>query len=116
MAGLLQSLDATRDQAGGKQRLLGKPDVEMHPGLFEIAAAVGELLGEHEVVHVLPVLAEQSPGVGDQGVEVRFALLRGFGVGALPGRASRGCRDDAGQRPQVALACAASICRAISRT
>ena len=34
------------------------------------------------LVHVMPVAAQQRLGPGDQGVEVQFALLLGFVVGA----------------------------------
>jgi hypothetical protein len=93
MTAFVEPLDATRDQAGGKQRLLGKPDVEMHAGLFEIAAAVRELLGEHEVVHVLPFLAEQLLGIGDQRIEVGSHAVARRRRRCVRDRAGRGCRD-----------------------
>jgi hypothetical protein len=55
----------------------------MHTGLFEVATTVGQLLGEHEVMDVLPLFAEQVLGIDDQGIELRFALLRSLRVGTL---------------------------------
>ena len=46
----------------------------MHAELGEVVAAVAELLGQGEVVHVGVVVAEQALGVGDQRVEVRLGV------------------------------------------
>ncbi|EXI74510.1 MAG: hypothetical protein AW07_01741 [Candidatus Accumulibacter sp. SK-11] len=104
MTRLRQSLDAARDQAGGEQRLLGEPDVEVHAGFLEIAAAVGQLLGEDEIMYVLPLLAEQHAGVGDQRVEVRLPLAGGVGVGTQGVRQARRAGGELGQRPLIARA------------
>ncbi len=46
----------------------------MHAVGFEIFAAIGQLLGEHMLVDVMPFLAEQILGGGDQSVEMRLDI------------------------------------------
>ncbi|MPM98877.1 hypothetical protein SDC9_146067 [bioreactor metagenome] len=82
MALLLQQVDATGNQAGVVERLFREPDVEFDAEFLEVVAAVFELFVERVLVHVVPVATEQFLGAGDQRVEMQFALLLGFVVGA----------------------------------
>jgi hypothetical protein len=66
--------DGLLDQAGVEQRALGEPLVEGDAELFEILAAVAELLGEREAMHPGVIGAEQVLGVGDQRVQVAFLV------------------------------------------
>jgi hypothetical protein len=103
MTFFVEPLDATRDQADIKQRLFGKPHVEMHTGFLEIPAAICELLGENEVVQGFPLLAKQLLGPGNQRIELGFTLLPGGGVGAFGIGQVGQAFADAGERSQVTV-------------
>ena len=62
----------------------------MHAEFGKVFAAIVELFGENVIVYVLPFLAEQAFGIGDQCVEIRFVLLLGLVV-AAPGLGQARC-------------------------
>ncbi len=70
-----EQLDAAGHQAGVVERLLGIPDFEFDAEFLEVVAAVFELLVERMLMNVVPVAAEQLLGLGDQRIEMQFALL-----------------------------------------
>jgi len=57
---------------------LGKPDVEMYPELFEVGAAIGQLLIQHMPVNVPPVLAQQILAGEDKAVEPGLEVFGAF--------------------------------------
>jgi hypothetical protein len=61
----------------------------MHAEFLEVVAAVGQLFGQRVLVHVGPVLVEQRLRLGDQRIEVQFALLLGLIVGPAGFRQAR---------------------------
>ena len=72
---LFQFGDRPLDHARVVERALREPAVEMDAEVFEVLAAIGQLLGQHVLVDVGPLLAEQILGGGDQAVEMRFELF-----------------------------------------
>ena len=82
----------------------------MHAELFEVVAAVGQLLGQRMLVDVGPLLAEQILGGGDQAVEMRASAI-------ARSAARRHAGQHGGGRMHVALAVRiAASARAMSRT